>query len=58
MERLEYMKIPLKIMLPEIVEKYNLKEVEVDGSVYIKIVKGMYGLLQAGKMQMIYCKRD
>merc|ERR1711966_284779 len=50
MERPEYMRMPLKIMPPEIVEKYNLKELEVDGWVYIKIVKGMYGLPQAGKI--------
>ena len=47
MERPDYMKMPLKIMPPEIVEKCNLKELEVDGWVYIKIAKGMYGLPQA-----------
>lgn len=30
--------------------KSNLKKIEHDGSVYIKIVKGMYGLPQAGKI--------
>ena len=50
MERSEYMKMPLKIMPPEIVEKYKLKDLEVDGWVYIKIVKGVYGLPQAGKI--------
>ena len=49
MERPEYMIMPLKIMPPERIEKYNLKELEVDGWVYIKIVKGIYGLPQAGK---------
>jgi hypothetical protein len=32
----------------EIVEKYNLKALAVDGWVYIEIRKGMYGLKQAG----------
>ena len=50
MERPEYIKMPLKIMPPEIVEKYNPKELEIDGWVYIKIVKGMYGLPQAGNI--------
>ena len=50
MERPEYMGMPLKIMPPEIVEKYNLEELEVDGWIYINIVKGMCGLPQAGKI--------
>jgi hypothetical protein len=32
----------------EIVNKYNLKALAVDGWVYIEIRKGMYGLKQAG----------
>jgi hypothetical protein len=32
----------------EIVEKYNLKALAVNGWVYIEIRKGMYGLKQAG----------
>ena len=48
MERPEYMKMQLKIIPSEIVEKYNLKDLAVDGWVYIIIVKkGMYGLPQA-----------
>ena len=50
MDRPEYMKMPMKIMPPEIIEKYNLKELELDGWIYMKIVKGMYGLPQAGKI--------
>ena len=40
----------MKIMPEEIVNKYNLKEMEHDGWVYAKIVKGMYGLPQSGKI--------
>jgi hypothetical protein len=32
----------------EIVNRYNLKELAVDGWVYIEIRKGVYGLKQAG----------
>ena len=46
MERPEYMKMPLKIMPPKKVGKYNLKELEVDGWVYLKIIKGVYDLPQ------------
>ena len=43
--------MPMKIMPPEIVEKYNIKSKEDDGWVYLKIVKCMYGLPQAGKIE-------
>jgi hypothetical protein len=42
------MRILLSRFLEEIVNKYNLKELAVDGWVYIEIRKGMYGLKQAG----------
>jgi hypothetical protein len=32
----------------EIVDNYKLKELAIDGWVYIEIIKGMYGLKQAG----------
>jgi hypothetical protein len=32
----------------EIVDKYNLKALAVNGWVYIEVRKGMYGLKQAG----------
>jgi hypothetical protein len=46
--RFEYMKILLSRFPEEIVQKYNLNALAVDGWVYIKIRKGMYGLKQAG----------
>ena len=48
MKRPEFMKMPLSIMPQEIIEKYNLLDIAKDGWVYIKIVRGMYGLPQAG----------
>jgi hypothetical protein len=46
--RFEYMKMPLSRFPEEIVQKYNLKALAVDGWVYIEIRKGIYGLKQAG----------
>jgi hypothetical protein len=44
----EYMKMPLSRFAEEIIWKYNLNALAVDGWVYIEIRKGMYGLKQAG----------
>jgi hypothetical protein len=46
--RFEYMKMLLSQFPEEIVNKYNLDALAVDGWVYIEIRKGMYGLKQAG----------
>jgi hypothetical protein len=44
----EYMKMLLSRFPEEIVDKYNLSALAVDGWVHIEIRKGMYGLKQAG----------
>jgi hypothetical protein len=46
--RYEYIRMLLSRFPEEIVEKYNLKSLAVDGWVHIEIRKGMYGLKQAG----------
>jgi hypothetical protein len=46
--RFEYMKMLLSRFPEEIVQKYNLNALAVDGWVYIEIRKGMYGSKQAG----------
>jgi hypothetical protein len=46
--RFEYMKMMLSRFPEEIVQRYNLNALAVDGWVYIEIRKGMYGLKQAG----------
>jgi hypothetical protein len=46
--RYEYLRLPLAIIPDEVIEKYNLKSIAVDGWVYLEIRKGMYGLKQAG----------
>jgi hypothetical protein len=48
LSRFEYMKILLSHFPGDIIQKYNLKALAVDGWVYIEIRKGMYGLKQAG----------
>jgi hypothetical protein len=44
----EYMKMLLSHFPEEIIQKYNLNDLAVDGWVYIEVRKGMYGLKQAG----------
>jgi hypothetical protein len=46
--RFEYMKMLLSRFPEEIVQKYNLNDLAVDGWVYIEILKRMYGLKQVG----------
>jgi hypothetical protein len=46
--RFEYMKMLLSRFPDEIVQKYNLNALAVNGWVYIEIRKCMYGLKQAG----------
>jgi hypothetical protein len=46
--RFKYMKMLLSRFPEEIIQKYNLNALAVDGWVYIEIRKGMYGLNQAG----------
>jgi hypothetical protein len=49
--RYEYMIMLLSRFPEEIVDKYNLKALAVDGWVYIEIRKVMYGLKQAGLLE-------
>ena len=41
----EFMRIPSHVIPPDIQHQYNIKNLENNNSVYIKIKKGMYGLL-------------
>jgi hypothetical protein len=49
--RFEYMKMLLSRFPEEIIQKYNLNALSVDGWVYIEIRKGMYGLKQSGLLE-------
>jgi hypothetical protein len=42
------MRLPLTILPLDIIEKYDLKRLAINGWVYLEIRKGMYGLKQAG----------
>jgi len=44
----EFMRIRVEFVPPEIIQQYNLKPLIHNGWLYIKIMKGMYGLKQAG----------
>ena len=50
MARAQYMRLPIKTIPQEIIDKYNLNDIEEDGWVYVEIVKGMYVLPGAGKI--------
>jgi hypothetical protein len=48
MKNSEYMRIPINLIPPEIIEEYDLMSKVHNGFIYIRIDKGMYGLPQAG----------
>ena len=50
MNRPEYMRIPLKIIPQQIIDQYNLTELAHNGYIYFQVDKGLYGLVQAGKL--------
>ena len=48
MARPEYIRIKLSNIPDEIIKEYNFEAIAQNGAVYIKVNKGMYGLLQSG----------
>ena len=48
MKRPKFMRLPYNIIPQEIKDQYNLSELVQNGYVYVRIVRGMYGLPQAG----------
>ena len=44
----KYVKLNLKDIPDEIIREFDLNKKEVNGFVYVKVRKGMYGLPQAG----------
>ena len=48
LEQCKYMKLPMDLLPTKIICKYNLKEMVVNGWVYIEIQKVLYGLPQTG----------
>ena len=49
-EKYEYIRLTLNIILEEIIEQYNLKSMEKNGYVYADTIKGMYVLPQVGQI--------
>ena len=51
LKRMEYIKIELTDIPQEVIQEYKLKDMSSkDGSIYMEVSKGMYGLPQAGIM--------
>ena len=48
MNKAQYLKIALNILPQDIIDKYDLLRKQCDGYIYVRIEKGMYGLVQAG----------
>jgi hypothetical protein len=46
--RYEYMRMPFKRFPRDVIDKYNLEAISVNGWLYIEIIKGMYSLKLAG----------
>jgi hypothetical protein len=51
--RYEYLRIPVCMIPPEVLERYNLQHYITNGNVYFEIRKCMYGLPQAGKLSQV-----
>jgi hypothetical protein len=45
-----YMFVPIEVIPPDIIEKYNIHSLVKNGKVYVEVSKGIYGLPQAGKL--------
>ena len=46
----EYMRIQAALVPEEFIEKYDLKDKIKDGYIYMRIIRGIYGLPQSGKL--------
>ena len=52
MKKDEYYNIAIKLILQEIIDKYDLKTKQINEYIYIRIEKGMYGLVQEGNIYL------
>ena len=48
MAKHEYYKISISLIPQNIIDKYNLMDKQINCFLYVRVEKGMYGLLQAG----------
>jgi hypothetical protein len=44
----EYVRIPINLVPPEIIEEYQVMHLVTNGYIYAEVQKGMYGLPHAG----------
>ena len=57
MIRYEYMNLNMSNLPEEIIQKYRLRDIATsDGSVYVEVQKGMYGLPHAGLLANNYLR--
>jgi hypothetical protein len=54
MDSFEYMRIPIKLIPPEIISEYNLLSLVSDGQVYNEVQKGMYVMPQPAYLPTNY----
>ena len=50
MDRPEFVRIRLEEITQEFIDEYNLTQYAHNGWIYLEIIKGCYGLPQAGKL--------
>jgi hypothetical protein len=53
LERYEYVRIPVSVVLDKIMDEYNLHALVHNGYLYVEVRKGMYGLPQAGLLDNV-----
>ncbi len=58
MDRSEYMRMKMSNLPPNFFKAYNLNDLATNnGTIYVKIQKGMYGLPQAGSLTQNLLKK-
>ena len=58
LERHQYMRIPINLIPQEFIDLYKLQDKIINGFVYCEIVRGMYGLPEAGVLANKYYSRN
>lgn len=48
MDKPEFIMLPMSVIPLKIIQQYNLKRMVCNDKIYVRVDKGMYGLLQAG----------
>ena len=48
MAKHEFYKIAISLILKEVIDEYELMKNQINGFLYVRVEKGMYGIVQAG----------